>query len=87
MKTALEYSKDFDIDRQVEYAVKGITKVCRRIGPRKPGSPEEYRAQQWFQKDMKNYCRKPELRNLPCTAKALWALFLSRLPAESQAFL
>ena len=55
MKTALEYSKDFDIDRQVEYAVKGITKVCRRIGPRKPGSPEEYRAQQWFQKDMKKY--------------------------------
>ena len=37
MKTALEYSKDFDIDRQVEYAVKGITKVCRRIGAQKAG--------------------------------------------------
>ena len=61
MKTALEYSKDFDIDRQVEYAVKGITKVCRRIGPRKPGSPEEYRAQQWFQKDMKNYCEESRI--------------------------
>jgi len=61
MKTALEYSKDFDIDRQVEYAVKGITKVCRRIGPRKPGSPEEYRAQQWFQKDMKNYCEETRI--------------------------
>lgn len=61
MKTALEYSKDFDIDRQVEYAVKGITKVYRRIGPRKPGSPEEYRAQQWFQKDMKNYCEETRI--------------------------
>lgn len=61
MKTALEYSKDFDIDRQVEYAVKGITKVCRRIGSRKPGSPEEYRAQQWFQKDMKNYCEETRI--------------------------
>ena len=61
MKTALEYSKDFDIDRQVEYAVKGITKVCRRSGPRKPGSPEEYRAQQWFQKDMKNYCEETRI--------------------------
>lgn len=61
MKTALEYSKDFDIDRQVEYAVKGITKVCRRIGPRKPGSPEEYRAQQWLQKDMKNYCEETRI--------------------------
>lgn len=61
MKTALEYSKDFDIDRQVEYAIKGITKVCRRIGPRKPGSPEEYRAQQWFQKDMKNYCEETRI--------------------------
>ena len=61
MKTALEYSKDFDIDRPVEYAVKGITKVCRRIGPRKPGSPEEYRAQQWFQKDMKNYCEETRI--------------------------
>lgn len=61
MKTALEYSKDFDIDRQVEYAVKGITKVCRRIGPRKPGPPEEYRAQQWFQKDMKNYCEETRI--------------------------
>lgn len=45
----------------MEYAVKGITKVCRRIGPRKPGSPEEYRAQQWFQKDMKNYCEETRI--------------------------
>ncbi|MDE5605276.1 MAG: Zn-dependent exopeptidase M28 [Eubacterium sp.] len=56
MKIAKEYSKKFDFKRQTEYAVKGITKICNKIGPRKPGSPEELRAQQWFEKDMKNYC-------------------------------
>ena len=61
MKIALEYGKDYDIKRQTEYAVKGITKICNKIGPRKPGSPEEHRAQQWFQKDMKNYCEEPRI--------------------------
>lgn len=61
MKIALEYSKDFDVKRQTEYAVKGITKICNKIGPRKPGSPEEHRAQQWFQKDMKNYCQETKI--------------------------
>lgn len=63
MKVAHEYSSRFDIDRQTEYAVKGITKVCKKIGPRKPGSPEEHRAQQWFEKDMKNYCEKTEIED------------------------
>lgn len=31
MKIALEYGKDFDIKRQTEYAVKGITKICNKI--------------------------------------------------------
>lgn len=61
MKIALEYSKDFDVKRQTEYAVKGITKICNKIGPRKPGSPEEHRAQQWFQKDIKNYCQETKI--------------------------
>ena len=61
MKIALEYSKDFDVKRQTEYAVKGITKICNKIGPRKPGSPEEHRAQQWVQKDMKNYCQDTKI--------------------------
>ena len=61
MKIALEYGKDYDIKRQTEYAVKGITKICNKIGPRKPGSPEEHRAQQWFQKDMKNYCEETRI--------------------------
>ena len=61
MKIALEYSDKFDIKRQTEYAVKGITKVCNKIGPRKPGSPEEHRAQKWFEKDMKNYCDETKI--------------------------
>ncbi len=61
MKIALEYGKDFDIKRQTEYAVKGITKICKKIGPRKPGSPEEHRAQQWFERDMKNYCEETRI--------------------------
>lgn len=61
MKIALEYSDKFDVKRQTEYAVKGITKICKKIGPRKPGSPEEHRAQQWFEKDMKNYCEETKI--------------------------
>ena len=55
MKIANEYSQSIDIQKNTEYAVKGITKICKKIGPRKPGSPEELRAQQWMEKDMKNY--------------------------------
>ena len=61
MKIALEYSDKYDIKRQTEYAVKGITKICNKIGPRKPGSHEEHRAQKWFEKDMKNYCEETSI--------------------------
>lgn len=61
MKIANEYSPNIDIARNTEYAVKGITKICKKIGPRKPGSPEEHRAQQWMEKDMKNYCDKTKI--------------------------
>lgn len=61
MKIALEYSNKIDIEKNTDYAVKGIKKVVNKIGPRKPGSPEEHRAQQWMAKDMKNYCDKVEI--------------------------
>lgn len=61
MKIAEEYSKNIDLQKNTEYAVKGITKICKKIGPRKPGSPEELRAQQWMERDMKNYCDKTEI--------------------------
>lgn len=61
MKIANEYAPNIDIQKNTEYAVKGITKICKKIGPRKPGSPEEHRAQQWMERDMKNYCDKTKI--------------------------
>ncbi len=63
MKVALEYSDKIDIDRQTSYAMHGITKVVNKIGPRKPGSPEELRAQQWFENDMKNYSTSTKIED------------------------
>ena len=63
MKIAKEYSENIDIQRNTDYAVRGITKICKKIGPRKPGSPEELRAQQGMEKDMKNYCNKTEIES------------------------
>ena len=46
MKIALEYSDKFDVKKLSRFAVKGITRICNEIGPRKPGSPEELKAQE-----------------------------------------
>ena len=56
MKTALEYSKDFSPKKLAKYSVKGITRICNEIGPRKPGSPEELKGQQLMANDLKKYC-------------------------------
>ncbi len=61
MKVALEYSNSIDIEKQAKYSVSGITKICEKIGPRKPGSPEELRAQKWMEKDLKNYCEETSI--------------------------
>ncbi len=56
MKTALEYSQNFDIKKLSKFSVKGITRICNEIGPRQPGSPEELKAQELMAKEMKKYC-------------------------------
>lgn len=56
MKTALEYSKDFDIKKLSKFCVKGITRICNEIGPRQPGSPEELKAQELMANEMKKHC-------------------------------
>lgn len=56
MKTALEYSTGFDIKKLGKYAVKNITRICNEIGPRKPGSPEELKAQKLMAKDLEKTC-------------------------------
>ncbi|MBR4858187.1 MAG: M20/M25/M40 family metallo-hydrolase [Clostridia bacterium] len=56
MKTALEYSNKFDIKKLSRFAVKGITRICNEIGPRKPGSPEELKAQELMAKELAKSC-------------------------------
>lgn len=56
MKIALEYSDKFDLKKLSRFAVKGITRICNEIGPRKPGSPEELKAQELMAKELKKSC-------------------------------
>lgn len=44
-----------DFGKTVKYAVNKITYICNEIGPRAPGSKEEFRAQQNLGKDLKNW--------------------------------
>lgn len=61
MKTALEYSNNFDIKKLSRFAMKSITRICNEIGPRKPGSPEEFKAQQLMAKELSKHCDKVEI--------------------------
>lgn len=47
MKVANKFAgaKGFDIKGTVAYAVREITEICEKIGPRAPGSPQELKAQ------------------------------------------
>ena len=56
MKTALEYSEKFDIKKLSRFCMKGITRICNEIGPRRPGSPEELKAQQLMAKELEKSC-------------------------------
>ncbi len=56
MKTALEYSNSFDVKKLSRFAKKSITRICNEIGPRKPGSPEELKAQELMAKELGKYC-------------------------------
>ncbi len=56
MKTALEYSNGFDSKKLARFAKKSITRICNEIGPRKPGSPEELKAQELMAKELGKYC-------------------------------
>ena len=56
MKIALEYSENFDIRKLSRFTMKGITRICNEIGPRRPGSPEELKAQQLMAKELEKSC-------------------------------
>ncbi len=63
MKTALEYSSGFDIKKLSRYCVKGITRICNEIGPRRPGSPEEFKAQNLMASELKKSCDTVEIED------------------------
>ena len=56
MKIALEYSEKFDVKKLSRFAMKGITRICNEIGPRRPGSPEEFKAQKLMAKELEKSC-------------------------------
>jgi len=45
----------FNLDANTEYMVKKITDICEKIGPRAPGSKEEFAAQQSMGEDLKKW--------------------------------
>ncbi|MBQ9227682.1 MAG: M20/M25/M40 family metallo-hydrolase [Eubacterium sp.] len=54
MKIAKEYGT-FDLQGNTDFAVEEITALCNDVGPRRPGSPEELKAQQHMQDVMEQY--------------------------------
>ena len=63
MKIAKEYSSSIDIKGNTDFAVKGITNICDTVGPRKPGSPEELKAQKQMAKEIGRYVDKTEIED------------------------
>ena len=63
MKIAKEYSSSIDIKGNTDFAVKGITNICDTVGPRKPGSPEELKAQKQMAKEIGKYVDKTEIED------------------------
>ncbi len=63
MKTALEYSQNFDIKKLSRFCIKGITRICNEVGPRKPGSPEELKGQQIMANELKKHCDEVHLED------------------------
>lgn len=57
MKTTFEKldKTKFNIEETVEYMVKKITDICEKIGPRAPGSPQEFEAQKVMAADLEKW--------------------------------
>ena len=70
MKTALEYSDRFDIKKLSRFAVKGITRICNEIGPRRPGSPEELKGQELMANELKKSCDDVQIEEFKVHRKA-----------------
>lgn len=57
MKTVMEKldSRTLNLVANTEYMVKKITDICEKIGPRAPGSEEEFKAQKSMGEDLKKW--------------------------------
>ena len=57
MKTVLSKldAAKINLDANTDYMVKKITEICEKIGPRAPGSKEEFAAQQSMGEDLKKW--------------------------------
>jgi hypothetical protein len=63
MKIANEYGGNINIQENADFSVKQITDICDNIGPRKPGSPEELKAQKFMEEDLKPISDKTEIES------------------------
>ena len=63
MKIAEEYSKEFDIQASTDFSVQEITDLCNNIGPRRPGSPEEHKAQQHMEQVLGKFCDETKIES------------------------
>ncbi len=53
-----ETVKNYESERRMyaNYVMRNIKKVCKEVGPRDAGSPEELKAQEWMAEDLKATC-------------------------------
>jgi len=63
MKIANEYAPSYDLKGNTDFSIEQITDICHNIGPRKPGSPEELKAQKFMQKTLDTLCEKTEIED------------------------
>ncbi|MBR3149783.1 MAG: M28 family peptidase [Eubacterium sp.] len=63
MKIANEYAPSFDTKSNTDFSVEQITDICNNIGPRKPGSPEELKAQKFMQQTLDKISDKTEIED------------------------
>ena len=63
MKIANEYAPSYDVKSVTDFSIQEITDICDNIGPRKPGSPEELKAQKFMQRILDQYCETTKIED------------------------
>ena len=63
MKIANEYAPSYNLESNTDFSIQQITDICNNIGPRKPGSPEELKAQEFMNETLETLCEKTEIED------------------------